>query len=139
MSKIIFVFAALTVAACSHEQCNNVPQRPPASEEAAVVATATPAPTAAPVIPKDAVQVFKPTGEKQCEKGKAGIPLDEMQATLSTNKIPVFESHTQSDGKMHMQLCGSPAGTIHVFTISKDDLKSAEKLGFKIFSSRHRP
>jgi hypothetical protein len=136
MLKIIFVFAALMFAACSHEQCNNVPQRPPASEDAGTVATATPAPTAAPVIPKDSVQIFKPTGEKQCEKGKAGIPLDEMQATLTLKKITVFESHTQSDGKMHMQLCGSPAGTIHVFTISKNDLKAAEKLGFKIFVSK---
>ncbi len=138
MAKIILIFSCLIVAACAHDQCNNVPQRPPASDG---VAESTPAPVpAAPVIPPDSLQVFKPTGEKQCSTGPGGkprgIPLDEMQNTLASKKITVFESHTQSDGKMHMELCGSPSGTVHVFTISKKDLKAAEKLGFKLFISR---
>jgi hypothetical protein len=88
------------------------------------------------VIPSNSVQIFKVTGEKQCQKG-AGIALDEMQSTLTAKQITVYEAHTQSDGKMHMELCGSPSGTIHVFTISKKDLKKAEKLGFKVFISKN--
>jgi hypothetical protein len=57
-----------------------------------------------------------------------------MQATLTSKRISVFEGHTQPDGKMHMELCGAPAGTIHVFSISKRDLKKAQKLGFKLLS-----
>jgi hypothetical protein len=146
MLKVILISAALSFMACAHDQCNNLPQRPLASDEGgtspmpspAATNTTPPAAAAEPIIPPDSIQIFKATGETQCEGGNATnrIPLDKMQSTLSSKKITVFESHTQSDGKMHMQLCGSPAGTVHVFTISKKYLKAAEKLGFKIFISK---
>jgi hypothetical protein len=145
MTKSSFVlpiaFLTLAAAGCSHGQCNNVPQRPVASEDAA--ASPTPAPAAmaeAPgagaaaqvPAPKDAVQVFKPTGELQCEPGK-GTSLETVQDQLTSKKITVYESHTQPDGLMHMAVCGSPTGTIHVFTISKKSLHAAERAGFKSF------
>src|ERR1022692_2973773 len=123
MLKIFLLFAiALGFMACAHGQCNNVPQRPPASDDAGTPASGAvaAAPTPVAVIPPDSVQVFKTTGEKQCETGKGtppGVTIDELQTTLTSKKITVFESHTQSDGKMHMELCGSPSGTVHVFTI----------------------
>jgi hypothetical protein len=133
--SILPAFAVLAIS-CSHGgPCNNVPQRP--------VAAATPVPEPAPAeeAPKAAVvekrlpsiQVYKSTGEQQCEASK-GIPLDQMRASLTKKKITVYEARTQSDGLMHMTLCGSPAGTIHVFSIPKKNLKAAERLGFKVWT-----
>ena len=129
----ILLAVTLILVGCAHDQCNNVPQRPPASETPGPSPTPTPAPNV--IIPSDAVQIFKPTGDKQCERGK-GQSLDDMQATLAGGNISVYESHTQSDGLMHMALCGSPSGTIHVFSISKKNLKKSFKLGFKVLNQK---
>jgi hypothetical protein len=130
MRSLFLTLAIVGILGCAHDQCNNVPQRPadptsPAASPGAGLAGAQPTP------PTDAVQVQKPTGEKQCGMGR-GTSLGEMQLLLSENGIVSYESHTQSDGLMHTALCGSPAGTIHVFSIPKADLAKAKKLGFKL-------
>ena len=125
-------FILLLCAGCAHDQCNNIPQRPvtpPATTD-----VTPPAPRAIQsskmLLPEDSVQVSKPTGEKQCSVDKAE-PLNKVLAQLSTKKITVYESHTQADGLVHMDLCGAPGGNVNVFTISKKDLKKALNLGFK--------
>lgn len=129
----------LAGVACSHGgNCNNIPQRPPAAAPQATEPTPAPAeaskPVQAPVEKRlPSIEVYKVTGEQQCESTK-GIPLEQMRATLTRKKITVYDGRTQSDGLMHMTLCGAPAGTIHVFSIPKKDLKRATKLGFKVWT-----
>ena len=81
------------------------------------------------------VRIFKSTGEKQCGQSP-GISIQDMTKVLTRHHIYVIESHTQPDGLMHMVLCGAPSGKIHVFTISRKDLKRALRLDFKVFKSR---
>ena len=89
-----------------------VPQEPMAKSE-----VSKPPPT-----PQDGILIYRATGALQCEPGK-GTPLEQVEAQLVAKKILVYDGHTQPDGLMHMALCGSPSGTIHVFTISRKDLR----------------
>jgi hypothetical protein len=145
MTKFLSLFLLtflLAILGCVHDGCNNVPQRPVTSVDGTTaqaanqaMTTPTPVPSPTPVkLPKDAVQVAKATGEKQCGIEK-GVAIEEVQSTLTQDKITVYEAHTQLDGLMHMALCGSPSGSVHVFSIPKKDLAKAKKLGFKSFKS----
>ena len=59
-----------------------------------------------------------------------------MKDVLTKNKVVVMDAHTQNDGMMHAQVCGSPSGEIHVFSISKSQVKKAKALGFKQFQKK---
>ncbi|MDZ4676216.1 MAG: hypothetical protein SGI74_01800 [Oligoflexia bacterium] len=132
--RLLLICSCFLIINCSSKPCNNIPQRPEPSP--------TPVPTSdgAYVVPNTvtkteekrlpSINVYKGTGELQCGAGKA-IPIEDMQHTLTTNKITIYESKTRLDGLMHIALCGSPTGKIHVFTIAQQDLKKAQKLGFK--------
>lgn len=76
----------------------------------------------------DRVKVYKTDGSLQCGQGKA-IPVADMQKELQN--IQVYSSVNKSDGKMRMQLCGSPTGRCNVYEIDRKDLEAATKLGFK--------
>ena len=140
MHKLLAISAALLTVSCSHGTCNNLPQREVAQEGKVsttgpeLLPVDEPAKKAeAPAKPEKrlpSIEVFKATGELQCGETK-GLTQDEMKSFLTKNKISVYEGRTQSDGMMHMTLCGSPSGKIHIFSIPKKDLKRAEKLGFK--------
>jgi hypothetical protein len=133
IKTLFVVFAFMLVAGCAHDSCNNVPQRPqtadvPPAVEPGGFGRNVQSDSAS--LPPDAVLISKPTGELQCGQGKA-TPLDDVLKTLRSKKIKVYEAHTQSDGMVHMDLCGSPKGEIHVVAIAKKDLKKALKLGFQ--------
>ena len=74
------------------------------------------------------VLVYKADGSLQCGQGK-GVSIDEMEKQLKG--IKVLSRDKRPDGKMHIQLCGSPTGVINVFEISETNLKDAESRGFK--------
>ncbi len=140
------------ISGCSSGQCSNIPARPTAEENKAstqtinmsenekpLIEVASAAAVPAPVVPapkkEDTILIYKDSGEKQCGMGKT-VPLDEAKAILEKKKILVYESHTQDDGLIHMQLCGSASGKIHVFSILKKNLKKAQTLGFKPLVTR---
>lgn len=74
------------------------------------------------------IKVYKPDGSLQCGQGKA-IPVKDMESELKG--IKVYSSSNQNDGKMRIQLCGSPTGNSNVYEIDRKDLDAALKLGFK--------
>lgn len=78
----------------------------------------------------DRVLVYKADGSLQCGMAK-GIPAEEMEKDLGG--IKVFSRMNQPDGKMHIQVCGSPTGRVNVYEIPISSLKDAEKRGFKKF------
>ncbi len=135
MGKLASLLPILLMAACSHGQCSNTPQKPvenaaTVNEDGTPSVTAAPPPAAPKTSPPGSVQVYKASGDKQCGTGQA-TPIEKMKDILTKNKVTVLEAHTQNDGMMHAQLCGSPSGEIHVFSISKSQVKKAKALGFK--------
>lgn len=76
------------------------------------------------------VFVYKPDGSLQCGMGK-GISPEEMEKQL--DGIKVYSRENRPDGKMHIQVCGSPTGQVNVYEIPASSLKEAEKRGFKKF------
>ena len=74
------------------------------------------------------VNVFKPDGSLQCNMGHS-IPAEEMEKQLAG--IRVISRKRQSDGKMHMQLCGSATGYLNVYEIPETSLADALARGFK--------
>lgn len=79
------------------------------------------------------IKVYKNDGTLQCGMGKL-IPLDTMKKELG--KITVYSSENKSDGLMHIQMCGSPTGTINIYEIDKTNLDKAIKLGFKEWTDK---
>jgi hypothetical protein len=77
------------------------------------------------------VLVYKADGSLQCGMGKAITP-QEMEKQL--NGIKVYSRENRPDGKMHIQVCGSPTGMINVYEIPQTSLREAEKRGFKKFT-----
>ena len=74
------------------------------------------------------VFVYKVDGSLQCGAAK-GLSLEEMEKQL--RGLPVLSRDKRPDGKMHIQVCGSPTGLINVFEINDQSLKEAEARGFK--------
>jgi hypothetical protein len=125
----------LLLAGCSSSPCNNTPQRPPDTKSDAQTILSKDEGTDDSIKKLPPVNIYKNTGEQQCGEHQ-GIPLDEMQSVLTKNKIIIYEARTQSDGLVHMTVCGAPSGKIHVFSIPQRDLKKAKKLGFKVWKDR---
>lgn len=74
------------------------------------------------------VFVYKSDGSLQC-KAAVGIPVAEMEKQLEG--INVYSRDKRPDGKMHIQVCGSPTGMINVYEIPESSLQEAEARGFK--------
>jgi hypothetical protein len=135
MRNISGLFLLVFLVGCSHSECKNIPQRD-AALAAQQQSSPTPTESVTPVNTKSEansklIQIYKETGAKQCGEGDA-IPLQKVKEQLTKNKVEPLDAKTQSDGYMHMQVCGAPTGEIHVFTIQKSQLKRATALGFKI-------
>lgn len=77
------------------------------------------------------VFVARPDGSLQCGMEK-GLELVEMERDL--RGIKVYSSMKKPDGKMHIQVCGSPTGILNVYEIPASSLSDAEKNGFKKFN-----
>lgn len=83
-----------------------------------------------PKLSDSRVFVYKPDGSLQCGMGK-GVSPNEMEKQL--DGIKVYSRENRPDGKMHIQVCGSPTGQVNVYEIPASSLKEAEKRGFKKF------
>ena len=73
------------------------------------------------------VLVSKADGSLQC--GSKGLSTEEMEKQLKGIKI--LSRDKRPDGKMHIQVCGSPTGTVNVYEIPVSSLSEAETRGFK--------
>lgn len=79
------------------------------------------------------VEIYKYSGAKQCEAG-SGMPLWDMEQELINAGIDVLESRQSNDGQIYIALCGSPDGSINVFTIDESAVPLAEPLGYSRLS-----
>lgn len=79
--------------------------------------------------PTPPVEIYKYSGARQCEPD-SGIPIWEMEQELINAGIDVLDSNQSNDGQIYIALCGSPDGTINVFTIEESQVPLAETLGF---------
>jgi hypothetical protein len=77
------------------------------------------------------VQVFKYDGTLQCGLGQE-ISLDDMAKELKGSGIEVLASRKGADGLAHIAVCGASTGAINVFTIRRDVLPAAQKLGYRV-------
>jgi len=133
--SFLSVLSFAILSACSHGQCTNIPQRPPAASGAQPTFESTPSTgktgtSGASDEAHATVLVYKDTGELQCGQGKA-VKLDVMAKQLTSRRIRVLSSRTQDDGLMHVQVCGSPTGKINVYEIPASSLRKALRTGFK--------
>jgi serine protease inhibitor len=80
------------------------------------------------------VEVYRYSGALQCQPD-SGISLGQMQQTLTAAGIEVLDAYESGDGRAYIALCGSPDGSINVFTIHASQLAQAEALGFSPLSS----
>lgn len=74
------------------------------------------------------VHVYKPDGSLQCNQGRKITP-EEMEKELAG--VRIYSKLNKNDGKMRIQLCGSPTGNCNIFEIDRENLDQALKLGFK--------
>lgn len=82
----------------------------------------------------DAVWVSRADGSVQCQP-KSGKTLESSKEALERMGVKVLDARSESDGMMHMQVCGSPTGKIHRVQILRKDLSKAKKAGFKVTAS----
>lgn len=78
----------------------------------------------------DTVEVAKHDRAIQCQED-SGIPFSKMQRSLTDESIEVFSSRRGHDCLRRTQVCGQTTGSINVYRIKSDQLKSAMSLGFK--------
>jgi hypothetical protein len=78
----------------------------------------------------DSVWVQKPDGGQQCAPDSAK-PLDAHAEELQRAGVQILQSKKGSDGKMRIQLCGSPSGSQNAYEIRRSDLSKAKALGFE--------
>jgi hypothetical protein len=76
--------------------------------------------------------VKRPDGTQQCSMdGKQSeASLEKGARELEKAGIPVLNRQKTSDGKMRIQLCGSPTGKEDAYQIRATDLERARALGF---------
>jgi hypothetical protein len=127
---MIALFAFAVLSSCANGPCRHLrePQLAEGQAAAAAAKIASPAPGGTMTPPTGSVYIYKADGSLQCGSAK-GLSLDEMEKQL--NGIGVLSRDKRPDGRMHIQVCGSPTGMINVFEISATSLKEAEARGFK--------
>ena len=81
------------------------------------------------------VQVYMYDGTLQCGLGQA-IGVEEMAEKLTGAGIEVLQSGKDTDGLLHIAVCGASTGAINVYTINRDDLAAARRLGFHVLVTR---
>jgi hypothetical protein len=87
------------------------------------------------------VEVFKPSGLKQCSEE---TPAPETGASLlESNGAKVFASGCASERSMRAQMCGLDRGLVYVYEIERVALAKAQSLGFSdgneaTFQQRYR-
>ena len=127
---LIFTMLFLSLISCTHGNCRT-------QAENADAALATSAVKTVPIqeISKmketsagQRIKIYKADGTLQCGQGKK-IALEQMKKELKD--IKVHSQTNKNDGKMRIQLCGSPTGNCNIYEIDRENLDQALKLGFK--------
>jgi len=77
------------------------------------------------------IWIYKEDGTVQCE-GEKGRPLEQDQKSVEKAGIKIFASKKTTDGKMRIQMCGSPTGNVNAFEILASQEAAAKKLGFRV-------
>lgn len=77
---------------------------------------------------KSTVKVFQSDAAIQCES--EGISTEDMQKVLAAGNIKVHCAQKGNNGMMQTTMCGSPTGSINVYTIPESQLEQAQMLGF---------
>lgn len=76
------------------------------------------------------VDVYKSDGSRQCQDN--GVPPEAMQTQLDDIRVyAARKDHLR--GMMFPAVCGGITGSVNVYTIDKEALPRAEKLGFAVF------
>jgi len=81
------------------------------------------------------IQVYKYDGTLQCGMGHE-ICLEEMAKELEAAGIHELASHKDTDGLMHISVCGASTGAINVYLIDRGSLPAAQRLGYRLLVSR---
>jgi hypothetical protein len=127
-------FLSLILVACADGNCRQIQSKEqvPAHVLAAMpVAPAAPEVAGHDMADDKRVLVYKSDGSLQCQQGGAKA-LDDMAKELKGIKI--LSSLNKSDGRMHVQVCGTPTGKVNVYEIFEKDLAKAQKKGFKLWN-----
>ena len=77
----------------------------------------------------ETVEIYKPDLSRQCEVD-SGVPLSDMQKTLTDAGILVLSSRRDHDCFFRPAFCGGGTSNINVFVVSSDQLTAAQALGF---------
>ena len=120
---------AFFAVACANGPCHSL-RHPELIQQTNPVATGEVKEGGASVAGEGKVFVSKADGSLQCGMAKGDTP-SEMEKQLEG--IKVYSRENRPDGKMHMQVCGSPTGRVNVYEIPNASLAEAEKRGFKRF------
>jgi hypothetical protein len=78
------------------------------------------------------VWITQPDGAKSCEGEDPAKALEKVASQLKAVGVKVLEMKKGNDGKMYMQMCGAPTGSLNAFKISKQDLVKAQSMGFQL-------
>ena len=84
----------------------------------------------------ETLEVYKYDGTLQCKMGKEVTP-DQMAAELKAANIRVISKRKDTDGLMHISLCGASTGQVNVFEIPSEKFETARRLRFEFFVSRN--
>jgi hypothetical protein len=129
--KAVLLLLALFAVSCANGPCHplrhpELQQKPPVTPDGAANSGGE-----AVVAGEGRVFVAKPDGSLQCGMAKGETPA-EMEKQLGG--IKVYSRVNRPDGKMHIQVCGSPTGQVNVYEIPNSSLSEAEKRGFTVFT-----
>ncbi len=82
---------------------------------------------------QEVVWVSKSDQSKSCDP-ESGVSLLQGREELKKIKILVFDSKKKNKGRLYIQMCGAPGGTMNVFLIPRRNLTAAISLGYEEFS-----
>lgn len=75
------------------------------------------------------IKIFKYDESVQCDLS-SGISLDDIAMELINAGVDVICAQKSHDGLIRVALCGEATGNINVYTIHKENMATAENLGF---------
>jgi hypothetical protein len=81
------------------------------------------------------IQVYRYDGTLQCGMGHE-ISLENMVTELEAAGVHVLTSRKDTDGLMHISVCGASTGAINVYLIDRGSLPAAQRLGYQPLVTR---
>jgi hypothetical protein len=78
------------------------------------------------------VDVFIADGSLQCDQGANGVLLEDARKALEEEGVEVQSGIRRHDGKKRIAMCGAPTGQILIFTITAEDVPTAQNLGYTV-------